>query len=285
MKNQKNGNRGVGGYHVSVFGRPTFLMAPEKGKGGGGGEDPGEDEDALPKTKTELAALIADAVGKTVNSLVTDRLKRDATKRATEMDAAIAKALAAAGVKPTEDPGEGGGEGDPAKVKQQPPAGGASKVPPEVEAALKSAQRIAAEAKKMAEDEKAARIKAERRAELDEAKSKLQAALVGKVRPEQIEDVVELLTPRLTRDPESKKILWKGEGYNDAEGADNSGAVLTFEDGLKSWEEKKGKHYAPARTAGGGGTGPAGNGGRLPTGKDHVATDAEIGSLLFNRRQ
>jgi hypothetical protein len=256
---------GAGGAHTGLFGRPTILREEDKDKAGGGegGEGKSKGEDDETKFNRILAA----------------RERSNEKKLAKLISEGVAAALLAAGVKPKVE-----GEEPPPDDKDDKSNKSKPRVDPVLQAQLDKMSKEVTEAKKIAESEKALRIKADKRAEADEERALLTSRLTGKVRPEQLEDVVEILSKRLVRDPEdASKILWKGDKWRDGEDIDNSENFQAVDAGLVNWTESaKGKSYRPARDIGGGGSGNPGGAGRGPKGKtDDPATDAEVGMHIF----
>lgn len=290
MRNRSSS--GAGGAHTGMFGYPRILMAPDDGtgSGGGGAGDGSVEDDKIPASKKDLIQLIS----QTVHSAFTNRAERDKKQRAKDTADAVAAALSAAGIgkKPDDDgmSGDGGdvsGSGAGQGAGQGQGGQGGAKPRSDLEIQLYKVQKELELQKKAGEEERAKREKAERASALNEELSKLRSALAERVKPELLEAAVRLTSERIVRDPDTGEIAWKGDKWSDREGADNLDNYESFDLGLQKWTDGIGKHFAPAKPVGGGGTGRAGSDGKIKAGNDG-ADDETIGQILtgamFNRR-
>lgn len=295
---------GAGGAHIGFLGRPSIFCQVAGGDGGGGagggagagGEGAGAGGEGAGAGAGGAGGGNTEDIATTINRVMSAREKANdgkLNKRITEtiqaaipdvISAAIKQALEAAGLnKPGAQPGEQStqqNQGIPAALTA------------EIEGKINAFRKESAEAKKIAEDERAMRLAAETRMRRQEERAKLVDVLSGgkdgvpMVRAEMLDDVVKLMLDRVVRDPDNPdSILWKSDKWVDREGYDNSMNYMKLEDGIKSWgDSPKGKAYAPPQNATGGGTRrPHGGLGRGRN-ADDPATDAEVGSLIVGRR-
>lgn len=300
----KRVSSGAGGAHFGMFDRPRVLLNKE-GAGGGGGGSGGEGggeggggsggegggsggagggEDELTRFNRVLAARERANAGKLEKQI------GDAVAKAIGGDAlagAVKAALEAAGIKQQQPGGQGGsgaggGDANP----------GAAQRSAELDAELKRIRSEAAEASKLANEERTLRQAAEARIQRDEERGKLLEILTGGkdgrplVRGEMLDDVADLLLKRVTRDPDNPTaILWKGDNWRDGKEADNSLNYEKLEAGVAKWAATpKGKAYAPPAGAAGGGTGRPHGGGVGRNRGDEPATDAEVASIIYRQR-
>lgn len=154
----------------------------------------------------------------------------------------------------------------------EPANGSPSKLSPEVEAALKQAQKDAKEAKDLAEKWKK-EAEAERIAKMQtEELTALTQGLTGRVKPALLDMVVKQLHGNIVRDPESKTILWKN----------SDGDHLPLKDGLDSWcKSDAGKEVAPPRDIRGTGSQGGSSGGLQ---KGQAMTLDQLGDILTGGR-
>lgn len=298
---------GPGGAHNGWF-RPAILMAAADsggggsggGQGGAGGDGAGAGGAGGGQAGDGGGAGSGAAGGGSggedmqtlMNRVLSAREKANAGKIAQQVKDAVAAAiggdvignavkaaLEAAGVKPPQPGGQGGDGG------QQGAAGRSA----EYDAKFKELQQIATNAEKLANEERQKREAMDLRVQRDEERGALIGVLNGGkdgrslVRAEMLDDVAEILAKRVVRDPDNPSvILWKGDNWNNRDGADNSLNYEKLEAGIKKWSETpKGKAYAPPTGATGGGTGRANSGGHGRQRGDEIADDAQVAQLIM----
>lgn len=231
----------------------------DKDKGGEGDDKP------KPLTAEDVQAIVS----KTVNRTVTDHLKRtfEGESFTTKMGEIVKAALQATKDETTDDEAAGGA-GDKARGGDGKFAG---KLPPEVEARIKAAEKRAEKAEKLAQDEADLRKKTVLEKEQLDDRGALGAAFKARgVRDELVEAAVALHYGKTAARGEDGKLRWR-EGDDELEVAA----------GVEKWTKTPaGMAFLPPRqAAGSGNTG----GGRTPAGAGTAsgsASDADIGAWL-----
>jgi hypothetical protein len=230
----KKMNSGIGGFHPPLFGKMRMLMEEVKeGKGGGGGDDDDEVEDK--KFEQRFNKLFHRAA-KERDSRLTEKLTKSLTET---LGGSVAKQLEDLKKMLTDD-----SDGDEKKEKSL-------KLSPEIEATIRQAQKDAEEAKSLAKKWQKDAEEASARSDRNEERSALVGKLSGKVKPALLDMVVDRLHAKhITRDPDTKKMLWK-----------DGDEALPFDSGIDSWTKSdEAKEVAPPRDVrGGGGRGPDGS--------------------------
>lgn len=249
---------GSGGYHIGMFGRPLVMREGEKdGKGGTGGEEGGDDDEEKKFTE-RFNKLFHKAMSEREKRLETKIMKGLETTLGAKFDELTTKL------------------GEAGKQKEEPPPGDESKlrdrgkfIPAELAAEIAKVKNDAKEARELAEKFKKEAEAEKSRASKTEERQLLVTSLGGRVKPQLLDMVVDQLHGKhVTRDPETGKILWKGE----------DGDVLPFKDGVDSWTKSDfAKEVAPPREArGSGGRGGSGDGGQM---KGPMTAD-QLGQLI-----
>lgn len=110
------------------------------------------------------------------------------------------------------------------------------KLPAEVEAMIRQAQRDAKEAKDAAAKWEKTAIEEKQRASKNEERQELMSHLNGKVKPALVDMVVDQLhSKNIVRDPDTNKILWK----------DDEGQLLPLKEAVTAWAKSDvGKEFA-----------------------------------------
>jgi len=259
MRIKRNGS---GAYHLGMFGRPRMLLQRAGEGGGSGGGEGGDDGDEDKAFTEKFNKLFHKAMGERDSRLEKKLMKNFETSLGAKLEEMTTKLSETMQLKTKEgEPGEGGS--DKARGKD------GKFMPPEMAAEIakikkdaQDAREMAEKFKKQAEDEKTARAKTEER-------QMLVTALSGKVKPSLIDMVVDQLHAKhVTRDPDTGKVLWKGDGDD----------VLPFTDGVVAWTKSDfGKEVAPPREArGSGGRGGQGDDG----GQKGPMTYDQLGAII-----
>lgn len=266
----RNRNGGPGAAHMNfrMFGARGPLLNPNNGKGGGGtggtGGTPGGDNSGGDEGDSDLETKILPIFNKLFHKASSEREKRFEAKIMKGLETTLGSKLdelkaAILEEQPNQQPQQN--QNGQQKTDQ---------IPPEIAAALSKAQKDAKEAKDLAEKWKREADQEKERGRKAEERQLISTSLNGKVKPQLLDMVVDQLhTKNVTRDPETGKILWKGD----------DGDLLPFKDGIDAWAKSDfGKEVAPPREArGSGGRGASGD--DLSTGKGPMTAD-QLGALI-----
>lgn len=232
----KSSISGPGGFHPIMYGKMTMFRAPEDDPPGGGGAG----EDDFTKKFNKLFHAASKERDNRILKQLDEKLKGVSEALGTSL---AAKMDELKGLLKVDDD-------DDADAKKK------SGLSPEVEAALRQAQKDAADAK--AESSKYAKERDEERNRNDrsEERQMILAELSGKIRPELLDVMVDQLHAKnITRDPDTKRVLFKS-------GDDE---VVPFKDGLAEWmKSDTAKAATPPRDVGGGGGRQPRGGGQAP---------------------
>jgi hypothetical protein len=235
-------SRSSGGNHTGLFGRPTIFMAPADPGGSGS------------KTPEELEADDERRWNERFHKGSVEREKRFEAKMMKTIEGVLESKYGAKFDELrqllVESPEEPTGR-EPERERE----GGAAKLSSEAEASIRQARKEAAEAKAMSEKWQNEVTAERQKASKSEERQQLVSLLNGKIKPAQLDMVVDHLhSKNITRDSETGAILWK----------EADGTTLPLKEAVTNWTKSDvGKEFAPPR-------GAVGTGSRGPTPEENA---------------